>query len=357
MGGINLVKNYLSIDFGAQNIKMAVGSLNNNVFLIDKLDSIDTPKGSYLDGRILDEEKLAKALRNQITKLAMKSKDVAITFNSTNIITREIILPVTNDKEMDSMILYEIKQQLPIEMDQYVVEYRLVDEFLEDSVKKNRIFVAAVPKIMVESFFGLIKNLNLNPVSMNINTNALSRLITEKASINNDTNINNDLIAVLDFGNRSINISILSKGNLAFSRTINQGSNDLDIAIATDFKVDLEEADKIKHEFNLMNAKENANGEYQAAAGVISRWIQEIKRVLQFYESRGNTKISKLYIYGGASGLKGLPQYMRESINLPVEPIVAVNSIKQHNSQEAAIDIRNYLNAIGAIPRTGRWKK
>jgi type IV pilus assembly protein PilM len=350
-----LGKNYLSIDFGSQNIKMAVGSLNNNSFLIQKLDSVNTPQDCYADGKILDQEKLTKALRSLITKFTLKSRDVAVTLNSSNIITREIVLPITNNKEMDSMILYEITQQLPIEMDQYVVEYRIVEEFLEDEIKKNKIFVAAVPKIIVESFFNLTKSLNLNPVSMNIHTNALSRLITEKASINNDMNISNDVVALLDFGYKSINISILSRGKLAFSRTINHGSKDLDVAIATDFKVNFEEAEKLKQRFNLMEAKEDANGEYQAATRVIDRWIQDIQKVLQFYESRGNAKISSLYIYGGASELKGLSEYMKSSMKLPVESIRVVSSIKLQNSDAAVgIDIKNYLNAIGAIPKAGR---
>lgn len=106
-------KNYLSIDFGSQNIKMAVGSMNNNSFLIQKLDSVITPQDCYADGKILDQEKLTKALRSLIAKFTLKSRDAAITLNSSNIITREIVLPVTNNKEMDSMILYEITQQLP----------------------------------------------------------------------------------------------------------------------------------------------------------------------------------------------------------------------------------------------------
>jgi type IV pilus assembly protein PilM len=334
---------------------MAVGSMTNNSFLIQKLDSVNTPQDCYADGKILDQEKLTKALRSLITKFTLKSRDAAITLNSSNIITREIVLPITNNKEMDSMILYEITQQLPIEMDQYVVEYRIVEEFLEDEIKKNKIFVAAVPKIIVESFFNLTKSLNLNPISMNIHTNALSRLITEKSSINNDMNISNDVVALLDFGYKSINISILAKGKLAFSRTINHGSKDLDVAIATDFKVNFEEAEKIKQRFNLMKSKEDANGEYQAATRVVDRWIQDIQKVLQFYESRGNAKISSLYIYGGASELMGLSEYMKSSMNLPVESISEVSSIKLQNSDAAAgIDIKNYLNAIGAIPKAGR---
>jgi type IV pilus assembly protein PilM len=350
-----LGKSYISIDFGAQNIKMAVGSLINNSFLIQKLEAINTPQDCYVDGKIIDQEKLVIALRSLIAKCTLKTRDASITLNSTNIITREIILPVTNSKEMDSMILYEIGQQLPIEMDQYVVEYRLIEEFVEDNVKKNRVFVAAVPKIIVESFYSLIKSLNLNPVSMNIHTNALSRLITEKSSINDNINISDDLVAILDFGCKSINISILSKGKLAFSRTISHGSKDLDTAIATDFKVSLEEAEKIKQRFNLMEAKEDVNGEYQAAARVINRWIQDIQRVFQFYESRSSKKISSLYIYGGASGLKGLPEYMKESMKLPVEHICGISSIKLQNINDPGdIDIKNYLNAIGAIPKVGR---
>jgi hypothetical protein len=46
---------------------------------------------------------------------------------------------------------------------------------------------------------------------------------------------------------------------------------------------------------------------------------------------------------------------MKSSMNLSVESISEVSSIKLQNSDAAAgIDIKNYLNAIGAIPKAGR---
>lgn len=347
-------KSYYSIDFGTQNIRLAVGSLINGSFLVEKLDSIYTPQDSYLDGKILDGTKLAKAVYDLVSKHSTKSKDASITLNSSNIITRELILPIANSKDIDGMISYEITQQLPIEMEQYVVEYRILEEFMEDNAKKTRVFVAAVPKTMAQSFFSFTRTVGLTPVSMNINSNSLSRLITEKVSINN-VSIGNDTIAIIDFGYKFINVSIVARGKLNFSRMISQGSKDLDAAIATAFRVRPDEAENIKLKLDMSEAKDDINGEYQTAKRIISRWIQDIQRILQFYESRGNDKISKIYIYGGASSLKGLPEYIAEAISLPVEAISGISSIKLQSSIDAtSIDIKDYLNAIGAIPKVGR---
>jgi type IV pilus assembly protein PilM len=352
-GGGNLKKKYLSIDFGTQNIKIAVGNLYNGSFIIEKLDMINTPEDSYKDGKILAHANLSKAIKDLIDKNWSKCKDVAITLNSTNIITREITLPNINTKEIDSMIRYEIMQQMPIEMEHYIIEYRILEEFEEDNVKKNRIFVAAVPKVIVESFFNFIKKMGLRPVSMNINPNALSRLITDKAIINNSTSIDNDTICILDFGYTFISISIISRGNLTFSRMINQGGKDLDIAIASAYRVTEGEAEQIKVKFNLDDANKDIYNEYQASMRIINKWLQDTRRMIQFYENRSSTKISKLYVYGGVSNMIGLIENAKSTFNLPVEPISGISSIKlSKNIDTSVIDIKNYLNAIGAIPKS-----
>ena len=79
--------------------------------------------------------------------------------------------------------------------------------------------------------------------------------------------------------------------------------------------------------------------------------MEELGRIIQFFKNKkmGNN-ISKIFIHGGSSRLKGLEEYMEAKFNIPVMHIDKLNNVvfnKAVNSE----DIDHYLNAIGAIIR------
>lgn len=353
-----MAKKFISIDLGAKNIKLVIGSEKNGIYAIDKMDMIPTPSDAYSDGKLLDSDTITKTVQSIILENGINQKNVSLTINSTTIITREISLPAARSEDLDNMVQYEIGQYLPIEMNQYVVEYKLIEEYVEDNVKKNKIFIAAVPKHLVDSYYNFIKQLNLYPYAMDIHSNAVSKLFTGKIRINDGHTASDKNIAVLDIGCKSINVSLISKGKLKFNRLINQGSSDIDMNIANVFNIPFEEAEKRKLNGSILRligeVNESDNMLFEAAKNVVDFWVQDIQRIFQFFESRNtNSRIEEVYLYGGGANLKGLSEYMKAAMNMPVDSIISLSSIKLPKAQDASkVDIKFYLNAIGAIAKS-----
>lgn len=348
-------KDLLSIDIGTYNIKIAAGRLQANNIVIDHAFMLPTPAHSYQDGKIIDPDMLKKAIANALESKKIKAKKAIFTVESTAIIRREIILPAVKPEELDTMVIYEVEQYLPIMLSEYVVEYTILEEFTEEGVEKYKILVAALPKTMAEDFLYLAKELKLAPLALDINSNSISKLFSIKNQVNNISNNLDKTIAFLDMGYNTINVVILTRGINRFSRMINLGGYDIDMNIANSFSMDTKQAENLKLREGGLNAQ-NTSGASDAMINEMIKvsvdgWIQEMQRLFQYYTSRSSeNRIDEIYLYGGSSRLDGLPEYIKMTLNIPTYKINAISTVKVNRTAQNP-QLEYYLNAIGAIIR------
>lgn len=351
-------KKIISLDIGSKNIKIVTGKYKKGKVHIDNDIVFPTPLHSINDGDIMDKSRLAEAIKNMLSMNNIKIKDTYCTTNSTEVINREIIVPKADEDELDTVVQFEVQQYLPIILDDYILQYRVLeeieDESSENSLKRLRVFVIAYPKRIGEQYLKLIQDIGLNPLALDVNLNAVSKLFREDSNINEELHKSEETIAVIDMGKESININIFSNGEIEFTRNIASGGEILDRSICKKYDITLEEAEKRKKQYcDLMgeNKTEVLVELNIIIKNTINEWIDEMSRIFQFYRNRriGN-KIDKIYLYGGGSRLKGLEEYMSSILNIPVSKISSMSNIvlgKDANKE----DLDYYLNAIGAIIR------
>ncbi|CAH2214672.1 type IV pilus assembly protein PilM [Tepidibacter aestuarii] len=345
----------LSIDIGNKNIKIVLGKQNKNNVIVEKAMVIETPPNSYKDGNILDIENLKSVINRYIQNENIKTKKTICTVQSTSIIKREITLPVAKkEEEMNTMVRFEIEQYLPIIFDDYVIEYKILETFIEEDIKKGRITVAALPKTIAEDYLKLIKELDLTPVALDMNSNSVSKLCESKVTINDENSSLDKTVVVIDIGHNYINLNMISNGILEFSRIIPVGSNEIDINIANMLNLSLEEAEKRKIENSNLN-HENGLVSLEMLNDIVkdsvNTWIQEIRRLFRYYENiKRENKIEEIYLYGGGSDIKGLEDHFKKELNIEVIKIETMSNIKLGKEAQDT-KLNQYLNCIGSIIR------
>jgi type IV pilus assembly protein PilM len=334
-----MAKSFISLDFGSNQVKLVLGKKSGNNFIVTETDSIDTPFDVYYDGRIINPEKLTHAVEGLIKRHKGYHKNVFITFNSSSAIIREIILPAIKSKELDSMIRYEIMQVLPIELDQYVLDYIVTGDTMEEGIKKNKILVTAIPKASAESFFLFVKNLGLIPSQLGINPLSMYNILDSNNVSVNNIPLTHEATAFVEIGYSTIDVSIFINKTLSFSRLLMQGIHDIDKQVASTQKIDIKDAINVRKKYKITENIDMQN--------VVSNWINDIQRVLAFNDNRTGQKTKKIYIYGGGSFLIDLVPIFKEALGLEVEIIYSFNNIKYKKS--VSPDINSYVNAIGNI--------
>lgn len=340
-------RDVVAFDIGTKTTKVVEGRYSKNKLQIYKMFEFDTPEGTVEDGRIINENDLASAIKLQLKKNLIKAKDGICTTNSSTIITRDIIIPVVAEDEMETVIRYEIEQYLPIKLEDYIIQYVVLDEITETDGPKYKVNVVSYPKVTATGYYDLLSSLDLSPFVLDVNYNSLKKL-SEHCGINN----NGGTVAFADMGATSINVTIFNQGKLDFTRIIKYGGDSIDYALSTKLNMSIKSTESEK----IQKASLQSIGEYDELNNTVKETVDEIlgelERILQFYNNQSvSNRIQKVNIYGGTSNIKGLAAYMEEKIGIKTEKIKALNNVEFMAKSVDGDSIVKFVNVIGSFVR------
>jgi type IV pilus assembly protein PilM len=353
----------ISIDIGSKNTKIILGFQNKKNVIIEKAITAPTPVGCFIDGRILDIAKFKSEIFDALQKHNIKCKNIIITSKSTSIITRDIDTPVAKREDMDAIIKFQMEKYLPIMFDDYVMQYKVLKEFQIEGVKTARVAVVVYPKIMIEAYHNLVKELKGKAVALDISSNSINKLFIEHIKVNDENYSLKDTVAIIDLGYDYIDVNIITEGNVQFTRIITYGGSHIDIDISKELSISEVEAEKQKMACCNLEAVDlsdlHSSTVNDIAKSQVTNWIHEIERLFNYYKSKeqGN-KVDKIYIYGGSSNLNGIQVFIRDGLNLPVIKIQSLSNVNYSKIKTTKVissnvdeELSKYLNAIGAIIR------
>lgn len=337
-------RDVVAFDIGTNTIKVVEGRYTKNRLQVYKMFEFDTPEGTMEDGRIVNEKDLAHTIKGQLKKNSVKAKEATITTSSSTIISRDVTIPVVAEDEMETVIRYEIEQYLPIKLDDYIIQFVVLDRITESDGPKFKVNVVAYPKVTARSYYDLIGALDLTPFVLDVNYNSLKK-VSDLAGVNNS----GSTLAFIDMGATSINVTIFKQGKLDFTRIIKYGGDSIDYALSSKLNIQTKaaEAEKIS-KGSLVNI-----GEYDELNSTLKETIDEIlgelERILQFYNNQAvGNRIQKVVIYGGTSNIKGLQEYMEERIGVKTEKINRLNNIEFAAGRNS---VEKYMNVLGSFVR------
>lgn len=349
-----IYKKFLAIDIGNSSIKVVFGKNDKGKLNLYDAFVVNLPDGCVVDGNILNFMEVERVLRTNVEMRKNRIKDVICTTNSTAIINRELILPKVYEEELKTLVDYEIQQYLPINMDDYVVQHKVVEEINEDGVEKYKVLVVTYPNKLSKLYFKLVKECNLNPYALDITSNSLSKLLSCCDSINGQPINENEYVAYMDMGSESINIQIYNKGRVDFTRAIKTGGGDLDGVISRALGVSLSEGKKRKITLgDITGCAETLEEQqlYESVKEQLDQWINDINRIIQFYKNKNvGNRVDKIYLYGGASRIKGIDAYFASKLNISTFKITEICGI-ECKDEEILNDLDIYINAIGSLIR------
>ncbi|MGK0469031.1 MAG: type IV pilus assembly protein PilM [Clostridium sp.] len=392
-----LDRKVLVIDIGSGNIKIVQGVRSGKSIKVFKAVSIPTPRNSFDDGHINNIIALKGKISEALEINEIKTKSVIFTTESSAIITRIITVPmIKNLKEMESMIQLQMQQYLPIKFEDYIFQFIILETFKEEEqnskleqpeedqeekiearkekklglntslkINKNmfkrkedvptkaRVRIAVIPKEMAEGYLDLAKELKLTPIGLDLNFNAVTKMFATEIKIGNGQYDKEETTVVIDIGQQSINVDIISRGICEFTKIISSGGINIDSNIAQQLGVDIFEAEKRKMYEGDLSAesfqKEDEELVNRVIRLVVDEWMREINKILQYYKNSNDGEIiNSLYIHGGSSKIKGMEEYIANALNMSIECIKIIKDINLLDSVNG-VETEYYLNAVGAI--------
>lgn len=332
-------KKCISIDFGNRYLKFALGQFDGSTLNVERFFKKEIEPEIIENGIILDEAKLAEIISKTLAKNNIKAKHCYGYVYGSDIIRKNITVPMLLDhKDMDDLVITEISQILPIDIDNYVVKYKIMSDSEEDSVKKLNLACAVMSKETVESYRKVIKLAGLKPTALDVSTSAIENLVSLMVMSNTDTSsfvkqeISQSSICIAELNSTNCSINVFKGGKLDFTRSIktNEISEEIFIKLS---------------QINDMNDIED-----NTIFDLINEMLSEINIVFRYYLGRNReNKIDELFCFGDLSCINGFDKYIMDILQMSVNKIDTLTGIVDKTADND--DITLYVNSIGGLIR------
>ncbi|MGL5069098.1 MAG: pilus assembly protein PilM [Sarcina sp.] len=355
---INDIK-LVSIDIGSKYIKILEAKKKKDVIQITSALKIESPADIIEKGELRNIPAITNAIKMALMKWHIGTKDISFTSIAGSVMSREITIADTDEitvAERQMLVENELRQYLPINLADYQIQFTDAGKVEDkDGITKQRVLVIVYPIKLIKNFLSVISESGskLRPCSLDITNNSLQKFFNHVKTINGKAIEREKAHLFIDMGRNTFNTSIIADGKLQFMRTVEASQDEIDRAIGLRIGKHYDEAEILKIEqCDLMG--ENLTDEQleinDVTKSFVNKWIEDIARINQFYGSKEQQRVEKIYIYGGGAKLKGLAQYMQDRLELETERIETFDGIDLGKNINVG-NIDQFINTLGTVIR------
>lgn len=324
----------IGLDIGSHSVKMCELADSGKGLKLTRLGSATLPPDALEDGALQDPEAVATAVKALVKNLKLKGKKVAISISGYSVIVKKINLAVMTDEELEKHIESEAEQYIPFDIDDVYLDFQDLKTNTEEEDRTDVMLVAA-KKEVIDGYLDMLREAGLQTVVVDVDAFALENAY--EANFGLDENV-----ALVDIGASKMNINIISGGTSVLARDVVLGSRQVTEQIQNQFDLTYEEAEALK--VGRTPAEDKQEELEKIFVNTCTQWVAEIKRALDFYYSSHSDKpIHKLILSGGGAKVKGLTDFFKQEIEIPVE---IFNPFANMDAETSPID-PEYLQHIG----------
>src|SRR5215471_15675043 len=311
------IKSFLTVDFGAGNLKLAefeineAGGLRLNNFVIKPLGL----EGSQESTR---EATIQKALQEMLAEKGIKARNVNVCAPGFHVFSKFVKLPPVDAAKVGQIIQYEAQQNVPFPLEEVVWDYQILGSTAAGELE---VLLVAIKADIVEGLFRTTETIGLRLQLCDVSPAALCNAFRYNYGDLEDCTM------LLDIGAKTSNLLFFEKGKV-YSRSINLGANSITQDFSQESRMKFDTAEKIKIEegfVSLGGAYEEPENPNQAAISKIARQFMtrlhiQVNQTMQFYRGQqGGSQPVRLFLSGGASIMPYTAQFFAEKLNVPVE--------------------------------------
>ena len=344
--------NFISIDFDDMNFSIIEGKRSKKTASIINQFDLDVDTSIYEDGNIRDIDKLGELLKKSIVTNGIKAENVIAVVNSSLAVIREVIIPKIGEKEIDSLLEFQLEDFMPIKAEDYVVQYSILDSFLEEETEKIKLLLIGIPKNIVESHLALIENIGYKPKTMDFQGNALGKVLQLNSEINNKYTTGKKTVICLDLGYINTRFNLYEKNQLKISRILNIGLSNVIEDLKHKLNVGDEEAKSLVDRLSNMKNQEGTliDDSLSMVANIFDKnlniLLDEVEMILRYYNSiEMNNKVDLILLHGKYSNFMDIPKRFSDFFSIDTDIIKTINLLDQSE------DLSLYINAVGGLIR------
>ena len=302
-----------AIDIGNTSLKALRLSNESGTLQVIGFDHIH--HGKILSGAgVKDQEKqelIALSLRQFVEQNDIGKDEIIVAVPSANSFARFVNLPPVEQKRIPEIIRFEASQQIPFDINEVTWDWQMMTQ---EGATEAKVGIFAIKNEVVTAELEHYSRENLQVSYVQIAPMALyNYIVFDRLDL---THSDTQATVVLNIGAENTDLVVCTKSDV-WNRTIAMGGNAFTKAIADTFKLSFEKAEKLKRTAPM---SKYARQILQAMKPVFADLAAEIQRSLGFYGSaHPNVKLARIVALGGGTKMRGLLQYLQQSLQMPIE--------------------------------------
>ncbi|MEZ4194965.1 MAG: pilus assembly protein PilM [Candidatus Paceibacterota bacterium] len=287
---------------------------NQKTKILKQWGDIDIPANSLDRGEIINPKQLADTLREfkKITKADFIR--VSLPEERAYIFETELKSNVPQ-KEILSLLEFRLEENVPIAARDTIFDYEILPVDDTENNQTAKVVVAAYQRDTIMQYYEACRDAGLTPIAFEVEAQAMARAMIPEDERNT--------VMLVDFGKTRTGVGIAKDGVLLYTSTIDIGGGQLSQVMRRVLGDNVAESEltNIKNTQGLIKGAEDTRV-YDCLIPTISVVKDEIATRMQYWHTKDGNKnasrrIKKVILCGGSSNLKGLPEYMSESLGLP----------------------------------------
>ena len=212
----------LSFDISDRQVHIVKGENTGGKIKIEKSLTVEVPEEMIMNGEVINLSGLADLLVTNLKAELMMDREAIVTFSSSNIVFKELVVPKAKGNEFLQMVQNHMSQEMGIS-DEYSISYTVVGEAGEENPGAVKVLATACPSAIVEGFRKLFNIMSISLKSVNITCNSISRIV-----LTDKSNIDKMPLLVCQLDDNFIGLTLFENGQMAFARYVPIDPSDYD---------------------------------------------------------------------------------------------------------------------------------
>lgn len=312
-------KDVVGIDIGSSSVKLVQLKEQKGAYQLVNIGIAPLPSEAIVDNTLMDSSAIVGAIKNLVSSLGIKTKEVACSISGNSVIIRKIVLPVMPPEELEDQITWEAEQYIPFDINDVNMDFQILSTDNIDPTKMNVLLVAS-KKDIINDYVAVFNESGLHLSVVDVDSFAVQNAFELNHNIDEQ-----DVVALVNIGASVMNINVVKSGLTLFTRDVQMGGNLYSEEIQKQIGISSVDAESIK----LLTSEVNNPLLMDVLLKVNETVTQEIRRSLDFFNSTANDdRITKIVLSGGTAKSHKLLETISDKTGLPVELLNPFSNLK-----------------------------
>ncbi|MBU3918577.1 type IV pilus assembly protein PilM [Patescibacteria group bacterium] len=309
-------KSFIGVDIGADSVKLVELSKQKGKMLTNYgILGAEYFAGNSFRNRergvlSIEEDNIVGAITSILQEAGIKSKQAFFSIPDYVSFFTTFDLPPMSEKEVPEAVKYEAPRRIPLPLSEVTLDWQIIKGGPnQKGATPLRVLLVTVPNDVIAKYQRIAQGAGLKIIALEAEVFAMLRALIKYQDKSN-------VIGLIDIGERSSTINIVSQGVLKVSHSLDVSGEDFTRALTSALGIEKKKASAIIHIYGLSDKNPDIKKLLLPIAELI---LKKTKDIFNELYAKDKEVPGKIILSGGGVAMPGLVEYFAQNLDIPIE--------------------------------------